>query len=99
MNSLSAIPQFQKSFPDSLPVLADFFNGSMCRSAFLAATAAMAEQGHTAEQIRGAMTFRSLLLNIAEVPEAMKPLPIKALADVPAPGAKKTTPPSDQPQP
>jgi hypothetical protein len=93
MNSLSAIPNFQKSYPDSLPVLADFFNSSVCRATFVAATAAMAEQGYNNEQIRGAITFRNLLLNIAEVPEVAKPLPVKNLKDVPTVPAPRTEEP------
>lgn len=82
MNSLSAIPHFQKSFPDSLAVLADFFNGAMCRTTFVTAVAAMSERGYTQEQIKGALAFRDILLNIAEKPEPAKPLPVQSLKDV-----------------
>lgn len=83
MNTLSAISHLQKSYPDSLSVLADFFNGSMCRTTFTAVVAAMSERGYSQEQIKGAIAFRDILLNIAEKPEPAKPLPVKNLQEVP----------------
>ena len=83
MQEISSKSHFLKTFPaEEIVKLANNLNSPIARSAMIFLTAHMCEQRRSQEQIVGAMTFRDLLLNIAELPTPLKPLPVQSLKDV-----------------
>jgi len=84
MIALSAKEHFQKVFDaPAVAELADMINSPLMKTAMIFSEAALAERGCSAEQIHGAVQFRSILLNICLEDKEPKQMPMKTLKELP----------------
>lgn len=82
MTSTDPKAHFQKVFEkDAVAALGDQINAPFVRTAMVFAKAEMAHQGCTAEQLRGAIIFESILLSFHTPQPDAKQLPIKSLKE------------------
>ena len=84
MITLSAKEHFQKVFDaPAVAELADQINSPFMKTAMVFTEAVMAERGYSAEQVSGAIQFKTILLNICLEDKEPKQMPIKALREFP----------------
>lgn len=90
MITLSAKEHFQKVFeaPD-VANLADQINSPFMKTAMVFTEAVMAERGYSAEQVSGAIQFKTILLNICLEDKEPTQMPMKSLREFPIEPAKK----------
>jgi len=90
MITLSAKEHFQKVFDaPAVAQLADQINSPLMKTAMIFSEAALAERGCSAEQIHGAIQFKSILLNICLEDKEPAKMLIKALQEFPLEKPKK----------